>query len=127
VITTEQFKTLDDLYAYYNKALFGGRLPDCIVNMSRKAGAFGFFASGRRKTGESRLVHEISLNPDHLTRPFAEWHSTLVHEMVHLWHEDFGHPSRSGYHNTEWAGQMEAFGLVPSGTGGPGGRRPGSG
>ena len=128
MITTVQFRTLDELYSYYNKALFGGALADCIVNMSRHSGTFGFFSAKRWKTeenGEKRLVHEISLNPDHLDRPFVEWHSTLVHEMVHLWQEDMGHPSRAAYHNKEWAYKMEAVGLVPTDTGAPGGKKTG--
>ena len=36
MITTIQFKTLDDLYRFYNQAIFGGELSDCIVNMSRQ-------------------------------------------------------------------------------------------
>lgn len=51
--------------------------------------------------------------------------STLVHEMCHLWQQEFGRPSRSGYHNEEWADKMAAVGLMPSRTGKPGGRRTG--
>jgi hypothetical protein len=128
MITTAQFKTLDDLYGFYNNALFGGLLPECIVNMSRHNGTYGFFSAGRWKStgdGTARLVHEISLNPDYLDRPFAGWHSTLVHEMAHLWQEDFGRPSRNGYHNREWGRKMEELGLVPSDTGKEGGKKTG--
>jgi predicted SprT family Zn-dependent metalloprotease len=128
MITTIQFKTLDDLYDFYNRKLFDALLPNCIVNMSRHAGSCGFFASKQWRGGEKgkeRVVHEISLNPDYLDRPFAEWHSTLVHEMVHLWQEDFGHTSRAAYHSQKWAGKMEQVGLIPSSTGEPGGKRTG--
>lgn len=128
MITTAQFKTLDDLYDFYNKALFDGSLSDCIVNMSRHSGTYGFFSAKRWMTvtgGEPRHAHEISINPDHMDRPFAEWHATLVHEMCHLWQEDHGHPSRGTYHNKEWAWKMEAVGLVPSDTGQPGGKKTG--
>ena len=128
MITTVQFKTLDDLFDYYNKELFDNILKDCIVNMSRKGGAYGFFSSNRWKTeenGERRLVHEISINPDYMDRPFKEWHSTFVHEMAHQWQQDFGEPSRNGYHNKEWAGKMKKIGLIPSDTGEPGGKQTG--
>lgn len=128
MITTVQFKTLDDLYKFYNDALFGGTLADCIVNMSRHKGSYGFFAAGRWKTetgGEKSLAHEISLNPDYLDRPDIEWHATFVHEMVHLWQEDHGHPSRAAYHNKEWGWKMEELGLIPSATGEPGGKKTG--
>jgi predicted SprT family Zn-dependent metalloprotease len=128
MITTVQFKTLDDLYKYYNESLFGGELKECMVNMSRHNNTFGFFAANRWKAGkggDKKIVHEISLNPDYLDRPFVEWHATLVHEMVHLWQEDFGHPSRAAYHNKEWGWKMDEIGLVPSATGEPGGKRTG--
>lgn len=72
-----------------------------------------------------RCTHEISLNPDLLFRPIVDVMSTLVHEITHLWQEEFGQPSRGGYHNAEWAQKMEAIGLMPSHTGKPGGRRTG--
>jgi len=129
MITTMQFKTLDDLYRYYNMELFNSGLSDCIVNMSRHSNSYGFFAARRWRSGENetgKIVHEISLNPDYLDRPFADWHSTLVHEMCHLWQQDYGHPSRA-YHNKEWAAKMEEVGLIPSDTGQPGGNTaPGS-
>ncbi len=124
MITTIQFKTLDDLYRFYNQAIFGGELSDCIVNMSRHGGAYGFFAANRWR-GENetkKIIHEISINPDFMNRDDIEWHSTLVHEMCHLWQEDFGKPSRGGYHNRQWADKMIQVGLMPTDTGEPGGQ-----
>ena len=127
MITTIQFKTLDDLYRFYNQAIFGGTLSDCIVNMSRHGGAYGFFAANRwRGENEARkIIHEISINPDFMNREDIEWHSTLVHEMCHLWQEDFGKPSRGGYHNRQWADKMVQVGLMPTDTGEPGGKQTG--
>lgn len=126
MITTEQFRTLDDLYRYYNIQLFNSILPECIINMSRKNSTYGFFAPCRWKDlKENDIVHEISLNPDFMMRPFREWHSTLVHEMCHLWQFEFGNPSRRAYHNHEWADKMEEIGLMPSNTGSPDGKRVG--
>lgn len=127
MITTIQFKTLDDLYQFYNDAIFNGELSECIVNMSRHGGAFGFFAANRwRGDGqEKKVVHEISINPDFMNREDRDWHSTLVHEMCHLWQEDFGRPSRGGYHNSQWADKMIQVGLMPSDTGEAGGKRTG--
>lgn len=127
MITTIQFKTLDDLYQFYNEQIFEGQLPECIVNMSRKGGTNGFFAPERWR-GENmdkKIIHEISINPDYMDRPDKEWHSTLVHEMCHLWQEDFGKPSRRNYHNKQWAAKMIDVGLMPSDTGEPGGKMTG--
>jgi Zn finger protein HypA/HybF involved in hydrogenase expression len=35
--------------------------------------------------------------------------------MVHLWQQHYGKPSRSGYHNKEWASKMKEIGLQPVG------------
>jgi hypothetical protein len=45
--------------------------------------------------------------------------------MCHLWQHHFGKPSRSSYHNREWAAKMLAIGLIPSATGQPGGKQTG--
>jgi predicted SprT family Zn-dependent metalloprotease len=43
----------------------------------------------------------------------------MTNEMAHLEQHHFGKPSRSGYHNKEWAGMMKAVGLIPSDTAAP--------
>ena len=69
------------------------------------------------------MTDEIALNPAHFAgRTPAEMLSTLVHEMAHLWQHHFGKPSRSGYHNKEWAAKMREIGLIPTDTGQPGGK-----
>jgi predicted SprT family Zn-dependent metalloprotease len=124
---------LDDLYQYYNKELFEGKLCDCMIITSRKKGASGFFIfenwkNKKPQKGEKEKgIHEISLNPDGLDRKDEEWQSTLVHEMCHLWQYDFGKPSRTNYHNKEWAQKMEGIGLMPSNTGKEGGKKTGQG
>ena len=131
MITTKQFQTLDDLYDFYNQALFAGQLPECIVNLSRRPNSYGFFVPklwANLDDGAAHpaaYAHEISLNPDYLQRPFIEWHSTFVHEMVHLWQQEYGKTSSAAYHNKQWANKMESIGLMPSNTGEPGGTRTG--
>jgi hypothetical protein len=116
------------MFQHFNRTLFGGQLPDVLLNFSRKANSAGFFAPGRwaRRDGEGDTAHEISINPDTLTayEP-KQVASTLVHEMAHLWQEEHGTPSRRGYHNREWAEKMEEVGLVPTDTGEPGGHKTG--
>jgi predicted SprT family Zn-dependent metalloprotease len=130
MITEVQFNMLDKLFDYYNQKLFDGKLNDCMINMSRQRGACGFFQPQNwkkynLKKESNKDIHEISLNPNYLDRPDIEWHSTLVHEMVHLWQQDFGKPSRSNYHNKQWARKMEEIGLIPSSTDQPGGKKTG--
>jgi len=129
MITSKQFSTLETVFDYYNKELFDGKLNDCLINMSRKKGAWGFFKpeSWQGEKKDKKDIHEISLNPNGLDRNDIEWQATLVHEMCHLWQHDFGKPSRSNYHNKEWANKMEAVGLIPSATGKEGGKKTGQG
>ncbi len=127
--TREQFAAFERMFAHFNARLFGRSLPACMLNFSRAAKSSGFFAPSRWEElqGKARAAHhEISLNPSTLKfRKPIEVASTLVHEMVHLWQEENGKPSRAGYHNEEWAKKMEEVGLAPSSTGEPGGARVG--
>lgn len=125
--TAEQFRAYQAMYRHFNRTLFGGKLPPILLNFSRHANTLGFFAPDRWEAiSGGRLPHEISLNPAHLKgRPSRETASTLVHEMAHLWQQEFGSPSRTGYHNREWADKMETIGLMPSATGLAGGNRVG--
>ena len=125
--TEQQFNSLNGAYKYFNRKLFNNQLPGCILNFSRLRGTHGFLAPERWKRLDEKEfgTHEISLTPTTLYRTPLEIFSTLVHEMVHLWQWEFGNPSRSGYHNKEWAAKMNEIGLVPSNTGKPGGKQTG--
>lgn len=119
--TREQFTAYQRLYDYFNRELFAGELPACVLNFSRHANTNGFFAQSRWNKGKE-VRHEISLNPATLKlRSPREVCSTLAHEMVHLWQAEHGEPSRAGYHNREWSDKMKSIGLMPSTTGEPGG------
>jgi hypothetical protein len=126
-VTESQFSAVSKIYDYFNENLFDGKLNTCLLNFSRKSKAYGFFAPERwSKADDSKTkIHEISLNPEYLKeREPIKVISTLVHEMVHLWQQDFGKPS-NGYHNKEWAEKMKEVGLYPSTTGAEGGAETG--
>jgi hypothetical protein len=125
--TSEVYGALQFAYDFFNSILFGGMLPPCIITLQRKGGTkrrtFGFYASQRFGNSGGAKRDEIALNPKHFRhRSPEEILATLVHEMAHLWQFHFGKPSRSGYHNREWAEKMFWLGLAPSQTGKPGGR-----
>jgi hypothetical protein len=125
--TQRTYKTLDDAYGFFNGRLFGGKLPSCLITMQRSKKAYGYFAGGRFGSMDGREVtDEIALNPSHFRERTTEQSlSTLVHEMTHLQQHHFGKPSRTSYHNREWAQMMRAVGLIPSDTGEPGGKEVG--
>lgn len=124
--TAAQFAAFQALYDYFNAALFGGMLRPVLLNFSRHANSYGFFAPDRWDDGAASVTHEISLNPSHLKdRDARAVVSTLVHEMAHCWQQEYGQPSRRGYHNEQWAAKMDSIGLVPSSTAAPGGDRTG--
>lgn len=119
---------LDAAYDHFNRRLFGGELPPCLITMQRHKGSYGYFSGDRfanRAAPKREITDEIALNPEHFARPPVEILSTLVHEACHLWQHRFGKPSRGRYHNREWAGKMREVGLCPSDTGEPGGKETG--
>lgn len=129
-------KSLEMAYCYFNDQLFKGQLPevsDVVFTVHRKRGAYGYFCAGAFKTrypdGVEDILDEeadeIALNPQTFDRSNLEVLSTLLHEMVHLWQDKQGEPTRNGYHNKEWSRKMEEVGLMPSDTGEEGGKRTG--
>jgi len=125
--TTETYLDFDKAYAFFNRRLFAGTLPACLITLQRRKSTYGYFSPERwEATQRPEIADEIALNPDHFReRTTAQVLSTLVHEMAHLWQHHFGKPSRGGYHNKEWAARMDELGLTPSDTGAPGGKRTG--
>lgn len=123
----EMYDEISGAYAFFNDRLFAGQLPGCLFTLQRKSHTFGYYSPSRflRRNGNGKS-DELALNPAYFAhRRIEQTLSTLVHEQVHQWQAYFGKPSRSGYHNAEWANKMEAVGLMPSNTGEPGGARHG--
>ena len=132
--TASQFTAYQSMFDYFNASLFGGKLPQVILNLSRMSKAHGFFApsrwSGRASNSDNLIdvifeveaMHEISLNPDSLSREPLAVLGTLVHEMCHLQRQVTGKAPRSGYHDKQWADMMLAVGLTPTHTGEAGGK-----
>jgi hypothetical protein len=92
------YASLDAAYKHFNRHLFGGLLPSCIITLRRHKGAFGYFVAERMAElddGEDQAVDEIALNPAAFEgRSPKDILSTLVHEMAHLWPHHYGTPGR---------------------------------
>lgn len=126
--TVQAYGELQIAYNHFNRELFNGQLPDCMITLQRKADhVFGYYSHARfgHRDVEGYTTDEIALNPRHFQkRTIEETLSTLVHEMVHLWqhHDPEGNPSRVGYHNKTWSKKMQDLGLRPTHNGQPDGR-----
>lgn len=112
---TRTYSSLDAAYDHFNRELFSGQLPPCLITMQRHKGAYGYFSGERFASLDNKEVtDEIALNPAHFAgRSPAATLSTLAHEMAHLWQHHFGKPGRAAYHNREWAAKMREIGLIP--------------
>jgi SprT-like family len=110
-------------FSHFNRTLFRGGLPDCLITLQRKANTYGYFSPDKfAAIGDAATTaHEIAMNPAHFgVRTPKDVCSTLVHEMAHLWQQCFGEPSRSGYHNRQWVAVMHRIGLTPVSANGKG-------
>ena len=124
--TTELYQSLERIFDFFNQELFDSQLPKLLFTVQRKARTMGYFAPDRWVSTSGDQCHELAYNPLYVTdKSIVEVLQTLVHELVHCWQHCHGSPSRSGYHNVEWANKMESIGLMPSSTGKPGGKRTG--
>jgi predicted SprT family Zn-dependent metalloprotease len=120
---TAEYAALQEAFDHFNATLFNGQLPDCLITLQRKKGARGYFWGAIfAARADDSTTDEIALNPETFNRTDIEILSTLAHEMCHVWQHHHGKPTRSGYHNREWAAKMRAIGLIPSHTGQPGGK-----
>lgn len=124
-LTSREYTGVEQAFAFLNERLFGGTLPDLLITYQRKSGTCGYYSPGRfeYRRGHGR-VPELALNPAFFSKQSdLEILQTLGHEMAHHWQWTHGQPSRTGYHNKQWAEKMEAIGLMPSHTGVAGGRK----
>ena len=122
----EIYDGLYQAYHFFNEKMFDGKLPIPLITLEKMKKARGAFQASQF-VGNNDVVHEITMNPsDFGNREPRLILSTLVHEMTHLWQEEFGEnkPTKAT-HNREWADEMDSFGLVPSSTGEEGGKRTG--
>ena len=130
--TEELNRQFQELYDLLNDRLFAGSLVPCMVVFSRrKSNHYGYYRRiGWKKREDKRAVPEICLNSELILdneKDELEVIQTLVHEMCHHWQytDPDGKPSRTGYHNKQFAWKMQQVGLHASATGKPGGAETG--
>lgn len=128
--TQQVYEELQNAYEFFNRELFEGRLPSCVITLQRQHDTYGYFSANQFQTRVGGVqAHEIALNPSYFAvRTIHETLSVLVREMVSLdqtLNTKRDKLPRRRYRNTEWADMCERVGLMPTATGLPGGRRVG--
>lgn len=124
--TEETYSEMQAAYDFFNKTLFVGLLPNCLITLQRKKSTLGYFSHNRFVNKEGEQIDEIAMNPSFFSiRTIEETLSTLAHEMTHKYQQNFGKPGRGRYHNKEWGDKMIEIGLMPSSTGKEGGKKTG--
>lgn len=130
--TTQAYGSLQAAFDHFNRELFGGSLPHCLITMQRHAHSYGYFSGDRftrahtREKQKGQAADEIALNPQYIAERSPEKVlSTLAHEMAHSWQHHHGKPPTRCYHDRQWAGKMHEIGLHPSSTGMEGGKETG--
>ncbi len=110
---------LEKIYRELNTNKFGGRLEEPVITIVNTPRAYGHVTCGRvwnitKKDGqESR--YELNISSETMTRPIEDVVSTMLHEMVHIYHLMNGirDTSRGGtYHNKTFKEKAESVGLV---------------
>lgn len=124
--TLEAYSELQYAFDFFNREIFDNDLPNVLILWTLRQNVGGHFGPDRWKDRSGEKASEIAMNPIYMEMlGFTHAMQTLVHEMCHLWQHHNGTPSRTGYHNKEWAAKMEEIGLMPSNTGKPGGKKTG--
>jgi len=118
----EQSKSYHYANEFFNKALFDGKLTRPMLMFTRNKKIIGgYFSPNRWKDEDGNLAHEIAINVNtFINGDVINVFQVLIHEMAHQWQQEFGKPSRSGYHNKEWAIKVIEIGLIPVGEKGTG-------
>ena len=88
--TKETYERLQQAHEHFNKARFGGTLPNALITFQRRRGSFGYFAGARFQNDAGQQADEIALNPMHFasrsqqdSRQFAR--SDRLKRQLVLW------------------------------------------
>lgn len=106
---------LEKIYRQLNADMFGGELEEPIITIQSTPRAFGHVTVSKVwKSGDSRK-YELNIGAGTIDRPIENVVSTMLHEMVHIYHlqHDIQDTSRGGtYHNKRFKAKAESVGLL---------------
>ena len=81
--TKQAYNELQTAYDFFNRKLFKGQLPPCLITMQRKNRTLGYFSGNRWADRSGDITDEIAMNPMHFAkRGVEDVLSTLVHDFA---------------------------------------------
>ena len=107
---------LEKMYRQLNKDFFNNELEEVLITIQSTRNAYGHVTTRRiwnSKNGLSR--YELNIGAGTLDRPIENVVSTMLHEMVHIYHlmNDIQDTSRGNtYHNKKFKAKAESVGLI---------------
>lgn len=109
---------LEKLYRELNHDKFNGELEEPVITIQSTPRCYGHVTVGKvwKIDGqEEQFRYELNIGAGTLDRPIENVVSTLLHEMVHIYHlqNDIQDCSRGGtYHNKKFKEKAESVGLI---------------
>ncbi|MFN8250262.1 MAG: SprT-like domain-containing protein [Ferruginibacter sp.] len=119
--TLRLFGSLYKCAEFFQQRLFARPLSPYFLSLN-KTQAKGYNRPNSWQEGSIATLPEININPDLLLLSAEELMGTLLHEICHHYHAQYGSPGKNGYHNKEFSNIMSSIGLQCSETGRPGGK-----
>lgn len=106
---------LEKMYRQLNQDKFNGELEDPIITIQSTPRAYGHVTCGKVWKSKDVARYELNIGAGTLDRPIENVVSTLLHEMVHIYHlmNNIQDCSRGGtYHNRKFKEKAESVGLI---------------
>lgn len=106
---------LEKMYRQLNNDKFGGQLEEPIITIMSTPRAYGHVTCAKVWKSKDTQKYELNIGAGTLDRPIENVVSTLLHEMVHIFHlqNDIQDTSRGGsYHNKKFKDKAEEVGLI---------------
>lgn len=108
---------LEKIFRTLNDDFFGGQLETPIITIQSTPKAYGHITVDKvwMRSDAVARQYEVNIGAGTLSRPIENVVSTMLHEMVHLYHlmNNIQDTSRGGtYHNKKFKQKAEEVGLV---------------
>lgn len=106
---------LEKIYRQLNADMFGGELEEPIITIQSTPRAFGHVTVSKVWKSGDLHKYELNIGAGTIDRPIENVVSTMLHEMVHIYHlqHDIQDTSRGGtYHNKRFKAKAESVGLL---------------